>query len=282
MILVQYNHFEPATKTIAEGETPKSAYLVLNDGASVPSDYTAVTDLCLFYENVGFFKGYRHCIFEIEKEIQNRIDGGDTDVWGNCTPEEKELLTILNITLDDTLVDATTGVPTGDSTGIKKSLFDKVAYYTVKFMTENGKNQATASAIAQLKVKQEIAKHNSRFAHDCEVAVEDVNEEGYIYDLAGYYISKENASDMVRKIREHVLDFEKWGITGLADTDVSGAALYDFIESTAGTEYEFTGLAQQGYTILNGTVEEFITDLLNWFKYLIKNEAIIYSDNLLN
>lgn len=40
MIIAQYNHFIPVTKEIAEGQEPKDAYLVLNDGDVVPSDYT--------------------------------------------------------------------------------------------------------------------------------------------------------------------------------------------------------------------------------------------------
>lgn len=40
MILAQYNHFLPATKTIAEGEESKDAYLILDDNVSIPLDYT--------------------------------------------------------------------------------------------------------------------------------------------------------------------------------------------------------------------------------------------------
>lgn len=40
MILAKYNYFEPNTKTIAEGQEIKNAYLTLNDGDTVPADYT--------------------------------------------------------------------------------------------------------------------------------------------------------------------------------------------------------------------------------------------------
>ena len=40
MILAQYNHFVPSTKTIVEGEALNNAYLILDDGESIPVNYT--------------------------------------------------------------------------------------------------------------------------------------------------------------------------------------------------------------------------------------------------
>jgi len=40
MILTQYNHFVPATKTITEGEEIKDAYIIVTDGGVILGDYT--------------------------------------------------------------------------------------------------------------------------------------------------------------------------------------------------------------------------------------------------
>jgi len=50
-------------------------------------------------------------------------------------------------------------------------------------------------------------------------------------------------------------------------------ALFDYIESTTGTVYEFAGLASKGYTMQNGDVDE--TNFINAIMDILRHGEYI-------
>lgn len=83
-----------------------------------------------------------------------------------------------------------------------------------------------------------------------------------LYTVIGKYLSIEDASDLIKVTYKLFYLYKTQAIRGTF-YGTAGEGLLDFIASTPGTQYEFTGLEQQGYTLLAGTYLDFITDLLD-------------------
>ncbi len=83
-----------------------------------------------------------------------------------------------------------------------------------------------------------------------------------LYVVIAKYLSLTNASDLI-KITHKLFDlYKSQGIRGTLDGN-AGEGLFDFLESTAGTSYETTGLQQQGYTLNTGNYTTFISELMD-------------------
>jgi hypothetical protein len=83
-----------------------------------------------------------------------------------------------------------------------------------------------------------------------------------LYIVIAKYLSLADAGDLI-KISHKLFDLYKTqGIRGINDGN-AGEGLFDFLESTAGTTYETSGLTQQGYTLNAGDFTAFISELID-------------------
>ena len=84
-----------------------------------------------------------------------------------------------------------------------------------------------------------------------------------LYEIMGKYLTKADSTDFFTTVENLYFAFEKQAIKG--SLDGSEVAVFDYIESTTGTVYEFTGLESKGYTMQNGDLDmvNFIVDIMD-------------------
>ena len=84
-----------------------------------------------------------------------------------------------------------------------------------------------------------------------------------IHAVVMKYISIVDASDFFFTVDTLFSAFEKQGIKGITEGHPN-VGLFDYIESTIGTVYEFAGLKSKGYSMLTGDLDEtnLIADLM--------------------
>lgn len=87
-----------------------------------------------------------------------------------------------------------------------------------------------------------------------------------VFSVVNKYLSITNASDFIRTTQTLFGLFVTQGIRGVNDGE-AGEGLFDFIESTVGTTYEFMGLAQSNYPLNTGTIQDFITELMDILRH---------------
>lgn len=76
------------------------------------------------------------------------------------------------------------------------------------------------------------------------------------------YLNISDARDFIETTKSLYDLYADQGIKGVNDGSV-GEGLFDFIESTVGTSFEFLGLEQQGYTLKGGTWSTFKAELMD-------------------
>jgi hypothetical protein len=84
-----------------------------------------------------------------------------------------------------------------------------------------------------------------------------------LYEVMGKYLTVSDSTDFFTTVENLYFAFEKQAIKG--SLDGSEVALFDYIESTTGTVYEFTGLESKGYAMQNGDADmvNFIVDIMD-------------------
>ncbi len=87
-----------------------------------------------------------------------------------------------------------------------------------------------------------------------------------LFTIIGKYLTVADASDLI-KITHMLFDLYKTQAIRGTTYGTAGEGILDFIESTPGTSYEFTGLEQQGYILNTGTYISFINELLDVLKF---------------
>lgn len=75
-----------------------------------------------------------------------------------------------------------------------------------------------------------------------------------LYSDIGLYLSLADTTDFFTTVENLYFAFERQAIKG--SLDGSEVGLFDYVESTPGTVYEFAGLASKGYTMQNGDPDE--------------------------
>ena len=83
-----------------------------------------------------------------------------------------------------------------------------------------------------------------------------------VYKVVAKYLNISGAADFIRTTESLFNLYVTQGIRGVNDGE-AGEGLFDFIESTSGTSFEFLGLNEQGYTLLTGTIEGLIEELMD-------------------
>jgi hypothetical protein len=87
-------------------------------------------------------------------------------------------------------------------------------------------------------------------------------DQAELYFIVGKYLDLSEATDFYSVAEILFSKYKDQGIKGTMHGDYE-AGLFDFMESTVGTVYETAGLASQNYTMLVGTLQDFIDEMLN-------------------
>ena len=100
-------------------------------------------------------------------------------------------------------------------------------------------------------------------AEEIKACASRVNSEKF-YKTIAKYLNTVDASDFAEVAQNSYIKYITQAIRGVNDSD-TGEGLFDFIESTAGTSFEFAGLEAQGYTMQNGDLDmsNFIAELMD-------------------
>jgi hypothetical protein len=87
-----------------------------------------------------------------------------------------------------------------------------------------------------------------------------------LYKVIAKYLTLADAGDLI-KVTHKLFDlYKSQAIRGTLDGN-AGEGLFNFLESTPGSSYEFAGLAQQGYTLNTGSYDDFITELMDILRH---------------
>ncbi len=126
--------------------------------------------------------------------------------------------------------------------------------------------QASTSEEARLIIVDRWAKHHVLDVEACQKRATALK----LYLEVGTYLSIADATDFFTTVENLYFAYEKQAIKGTNDGSETG--LFDYIESTPGTVYEFAGLESKGYTMQNGDPDETnfiaaIMDILRNGKY---------------
>lgn len=155
--------------------------------------------------------------------------------WGSLTSEDKGY--IVDFFLEDPAFDSATNNA------------NKVGYLMGTGLSLQEAQGYLASA---------YAAHHKKEKGACYKRANSVR----VSEIVATYLSISDAADFVKTIDIPLTLYTTQGIKGVNDGS-AGAGLFDFLESTAGTIYETAGLAEQGYTINVGTVNDLITALMD-------------------
>ncbi len=127
--------------------------------------------------------------------------------------------------------------------------------------------QATTTEEARLIIVAKWSEHHILDIGSCEKRAKALK----LYLEVGTYLSIADATDFFTTVENLYFGYEKQAIKGTNDGSETG--LFDYIESTIGTVYEFAGLESKGYTMQNGDLDETnfiiaIMDVLRNGKYI--------------
>ncbi len=88
-----------------------------------------------------------------------------------------------------------------------------------------------------------------------------------LYSVVAKYLDLNDARDFFQTVRNLYIDFKEQAIKGTLDGDV-GVGLFDYIECTPGTIYEYAGLSSKGYVMQNGDTDtiNFSSELMDIFR----------------
>ncbi len=109
--------------------------------------------------------------------------------------------------------------------------------------------QATTTEESRIVIVNAWAAHHVLDIESCTARAKALK----LYIEIGTYLSKADAIDLFETINNLYVGFRDQAIKGTLDG--SGTGLFNYIESTVGTVYEFAGLASKGYTMQNGDLD---------------------------
>ena len=224
----RYIHFDPVTKKNVPGEIFKVGEIISD--TQPDSDYNEVKSVLDVYNtHYNYFGDYSAWRQKINEDLNDRG-------WDDLTDQEKDICIELDLYED--------GVDPSVFTGTK-----------ITYLVGKGENPA-------LVLGESFANHHVKDIENCRLRGDDV----HIYIIVGKYLSLQDAADFFRLIQGLYTQYRDQAIKGTLDGFV-GIGMFDFIESTPGTIYEFSGLESQGYTINSPhTVSDFITEFMLWFR----------------
>ena len=170
----------------------------------------------------------------------------DATNWASLTNSERDFMIELN--LKETVIDQAT---------------DDINKVTHLITT----GQATTTEEARLIIVNKWAAHHILDISACRERAKALK----LYVEIGSYLSIADATDFFITVENLYIAFRDQAIRGT--NDGSEVGLFDYIESTVGTVYEFAGLASKGYTMQNGDLDETnfingIMDVLRHGKYI--------------
>ena len=162
----------------------------------------------------------------------------DVKTWSGCSDSEKDLIIKINVK-ESAISDATDGT-------------NKVTYLITS-------GQAADAESARLFLVDAWAYHHILDVDACGSRSVSLK----LYEIMGRYLTKADSTDFFTTVENLYFAFEKQAIKG--SLDGSEVAVFDYIESTTGTVYEFTGLESKGYTMQNGDLDmvNFIVDIMD-------------------
>ena len=126
-------------------------------------------------------------------------------------------------------------------------------------MTTKGLSQADSIAYLQ----SAFGNHHIKDVVNCKLRAESPK----IYTIIAKYLNLNDGRDFFQTVRNLYIDYKEQAVKGTLDGSV-GVGLFDYIENTAGTIYEFSGLASKNYTMQNGDADEtnFVLELMEIFR----------------
>jgi len=162
----------------------------------------------------------------------------DVKTWAGCSDAEKDLIIKINVK-ESAISYATDGT-------------NKVTH-----LITSGQSADTESA--RLFLVDAWAYHHILDVDACGSRSVSLK----LYEIMGRYLTKADSTDFFTTVENLYFAFEKQAIKG--SLDGSEVAVFDYIESTPGTVYEFTGLESKGYTMQNGDTDmtNFIVDIMD-------------------
>ncbi len=162
----------------------------------------------------------------------------DVKTWAGCSDAEKDLIIKINVK-ESAISEATDGT-------------NKVTYLITS-------GQAADAESARLFLVDAWAYHHILDVDACGSRSVSLK----LYEVMGRYLTKADSTDFFTTVENLYFAFEKQAIKG--SLDGSEVAVFDYIESTTGTVYEFTGLESKGYTMQNGDADmvNFIVDIMD-------------------
>lgn len=239
MKLCRYDNYIISSGNIKEGSEDKPIYIIIGDSDIVPSDYSALPTNQS--GNLTMWKDFSQDFCYDYSQYRHYVNLDlNTLTWDNCSDEDKDFIIDLTIKEDSKVAAVSDG--------------EKVVYLMGK-----GNSQGEAILILQ----KNFAKHHILDAEDCRARGKAVD----VYEIVSKYLTLPDATDFLRLVQGLFSNYKEEAIKGTLDGNV-GIGFYDFIESTPGTAYEFSGLDSQGFSMNNGDTDmtNFINELMTWFR----------------
>jgi hypothetical protein len=225
------------------------------------------------------------------------VNADSTDLqknWGwdfsEATPALKEIVNIVNhpmpINLGESndysqfreytraILDAKTWVNLSNSEKdfmidlyLKEAAISQVTDDTNKATHLITTGQATDAESVRLLIVDRWSKHHILDVESCRARANALK----LYISIGTYLSISDATDFFMTVENLYVGFRDQAIKGTQDGSEEG--LFDYIESTVGTVYEFAGLSSKGYAMQNGDLDELnfiaaIMDVIRHGKYI--------------
>lgn len=225
-------------KLYTENNETIPAIQILPDSDPIPSGYTDSSQDLIAWKNHGEQKCSDYLQFKDRIKEQLNIK-----TWDNLSNEEKDFT--IEIDARESILDVATD-----------------ASNKITHLLTTGQAADTESAriiIVKAWARQQVRRVKASAIRANSVAV---------LEAVGTYLSVADATDFFITVTNLFTAFEKQGIMGTQDGS-SEDALFDYIESTTGTVYEFAGLASKGYTMQNGDVDEtnFISAIMDILRH---------------
>lgn len=220
-------------KLYIENNQSLPSSIILEDTDPAPSGYTDKTnDL-----NSWYLYAETYCVDYLQ--FRNYVsDVFDVSQWGSLSDTLKEFILSLDI------------YPDSEVMSINDWNIVRATYLIGK-----GKNPS-------VELSKYFALHHVKDVESCKNRAD--NEQVLI--IVGKYISLPDASILFDLVQNLLGKYRIQGVKGVNDGFV-GIGLYDFLEDTIGTVYEFAGLEAQGFSINSPyTIQEFKTELMLWFR----------------
>ena len=150
---------------------------------------------------------------------------------------------------------------------LKETAIDELTDASNKVTHLMATGQATNVEGARLIIVNKWASHHILDIVSCGERAKALR----LYVEVGTYLSISDASDFFTTVENLYVAFRDQAIKGT--NDGSEAGLFDYIESTPGTVYEFAGLASKGYLMQNGDADEInfisaIMEVIRFGKYI--------------